>query len=425
MNKRIATLFFAVFVSAILAFADDTQLELRLNPEIEAPSAEARYSSYPFMKPSANVIELNGDDWTALSAKFAAAARGDSLFSLVYLGDSHVQADFGGSVLRSRLQAASRCAGRGLVIPFRLASTNQPKDYTIHTYAPFTASKLLKMPWPTAMPFTGIGIRPEVGEFSLSLKCEMPFDRLRMLYLGKTPEIIRLYNDNGDVVPFDSISAYKELCLRLGGSFNELSLEMRGDIGDTTFGGFELLGDTVGTVVHSLGNNGATYSSYGLVEGFAQGLAKLTPDLTVIALGTNEAFSRNNPENILAGIETLVATVRQNNPQTKIVLVGPAECYKKTYRRVRNKKGRWRRVASSVVNKKVLTVRNIIKEYAASEGLPYYDHYEVAGGTGAAAKLKKARILGKDGVHYTADGYRLWGDLLADALLKAMCAEPK
>ena len=108
MNKQIVTLFFAVCASAILAFADDSQLELRLNPEIEAPSAEARYSSYPFMKSSANVIELNGDDWTALSAKFAAAARGDSLFSRVYLGDSHVQADFGGAVLRSRLQAASR-----------------------------------------------------------------------------------------------------------------------------------------------------------------------------------------------------------------------------------------------------------------------------------------------------------------------------
>lgn len=404
------------------ALADDSQSELRLNPEIDTLSAHVPYTSYSFLKPAANSIELNGDDWSALAQKFAAAQRGDSLFSVVYLGDSHVQADFGGSVLRHRLQEESRSAGRGLVIPFLLASTNQPKDYAIGIDAPYESSKLLKMPWLTDMPFTGIGLKLQTDRYKLTLSASTPFDRLGMVYLGEEPDTIFLRDCYGNCLSFSRVNEEGLVKLELDTLLTEVTADIATGSGTTTFGGFTLLADTVGTVVHSIGNNGATYSSYGFIDGFSNGLAVLRPDIIIIALGTNEAFGRNSPDVILSGIEAFVTTVRQHNPQSKIVLVGPAECYKKTYRRVRNKKGRWRRVSSRVVNQKVLAVRNVIKGYAAKEGIPYYDHYEAFGGTGAAAKLKAAHLLGKDGIHYTVEGYRLCGDMLADALLRSLYA---
>ncbi len=34
--------------------------------------------------------------------------------------------------------------------------------------------------------------------------------------------------------------------------------------------------------------------------------------------------------------------------------------------------------------------------------------------------MKNSKILGTDGVHFTAGGYRLWGSLLADAIISQL-----
>ena len=138
MNKVGLALAISIIVSVFnIAKADDeAQTEMRLNPEIEESQNKAR-ESYPFLKLDANRIEMNGDDWSDLAARFAAARDSDHTFSLVYLGDSHIQADFGGAVLRSRMTNAAGSAGRGLIIPFKLAGTNQPADYGVHLHSAF------------------------------------------------------------------------------------------------------------------------------------------------------------------------------------------------------------------------------------------------------------------------------------------------
>ena len=423
MNKRIYSILSAVWLVTCCAYGvdasdDDSQADLRLNPDIEDTMVEAiDYSGYKFLNLTADTIELNGRDWSGLASRFKSAARGDSLFSVVYLGDSHIQADFGGSVLRERLINASRKAGRGIIIPFKLAATNQPVDYRFNTQAQFIASKLLKQPWATEMPFTGIGLQPVERQYSIDIHSEMAFSRMRFIYTGGVPGVSAVTAD-ADSLAYALVDggAGSELTIALDRSLCDAKVSFKGDK-STVFGGVELLSDTVGTVVHSIGNNGATYSSYALVEGVGSGLSQLNPDLVIIALGTNEAFGRTDAVSLHADMSTLIDAVRRHNPGTEIMLVGPAECYKKVTKRVRNKQGKLRRVSSQVVNTKVLTIRNAIRDFARQEGIAYYDHYEIARSTGGAAKMKKDGVLSKDGVHYTAQGYRLWGNLLADAIL--------
>ncbi|MCM1067619.1 MAG: GDSL-type esterase/lipase family protein [Muribaculaceae bacterium] len=400
MNRSVLTALLMLGASMLPARAEDeAQTELRLNPDIECGAQHGRVdvSAYPFIKSDRNKIELNGSDWSVLAAKFEAAARGDSLFTVVYLGDSHVQADFGGAVLRSKLCSASRSAGRGLIVPFKLAGTNEPRDYTFRTTEPYQSSKLLKMPWATDMLFTGISIEPAAPEADFSITCTEPFTQLRTITSA-----------GGCSVALDSAVCSYTLHLD--------------DARRHTLGGVVLSRDSVGTFVHSIGNNGATYSSYSLVEGFGDGLSTLSPDLIVIALGTNEAFGRSSSESIEADISSLTSTIRRHCPQAKLLLVTPAECYRSSYRRVRTKSGRRRRVRSTVVNGKVASVASTVKAFAAAHGIALYDHYGVAGGTGAAAAMKKAGVLGKDGVHYTVAGYELWGALLAEAILEEIGA---
>lgn len=400
---------------------DSTQSDLRLNPVIEAevtavtPSdgVAALCAPYPFVDRDASRIQLNGADWSVLADKFRLAAGDSGMFSVVYLGDSHVQADFAGAVLRERLQEEGGRAGRGLVIPFRQAGTNQPADYTLTVAGPVTASKLLKRPWATAMPFTGIGVRPDARSFSVKVACPMLFSSVRLFYEGSAP-VLTSVSDGMDGIPFsvtDSVAG--ETLVRLDRSLPSVTLRLASDR-TTVLAGAELLADAVGTAVHSIGNNGATYSSYNCIEGLGEGIARLAPDLIIVALGTNEAFGRFVASEFEDAMETLVDELRAASPDARLLLVTPVQCYRKVYRRKGKKK---RRYAVREVNGRIKPVRDAIMEFGRTHGIAVYDHYTVAG---CAEQLSGSRLLGKDGVHFTAPAYRLWGALLGEALLEEL-----
>lgn len=417
MNKiiTIAALFIAFSLTAqdVDSIADN-QTDLRLNPEIENESVVEAfdYSEYPFIKLQHNIINLNGDDWTCLGEKFSASQAGNGKFTVVYLGDSHVQADFGGSELRHRLTKASHDAGRGLIIPFKLAGTNEPNDYSIGMSSEYTASKLMRTPWATEMPFTGIGLQPQTREYSIRFKSPSPARQIRFHTRGTVPTPVSIVADGIKTDFVGNIDNSGLAVIDLPDPASEFIIDFEGDK-TTVYGGIELIADSVGTSVHSIGNNGATFSSYATTDRFGSGLSALSPDLVIIALGTNEAFGRISVETLQNNIDVLLSTIRAHSPETKILLVGPTECYRKVYRR---RKGR-RRTSSTVVNTKTADIARAIRQYAEREGIPYYNHYAVAG---SAAKMKAAKVLSRDGIHFTAGGYRLWGNLLSDAILNQL-----
>ena len=413
MIRPTALIAFVMLCMGSVNASDDGQLLERLNPDIcvDEPAHALDYSAY-HVKLQNNHVDLNGDDWSILSEKFAAAARGDSAFRVVYLGDSHVQADFGGDVLRKRLAAESRYMGRGIIVPLKLAGTNQPVDYSMSMTSPYIASTLMRKPWSTEMTFTGVALQPMTDVFDLKVHLPSPACHLRLFTRGGLFSAGELSCDDG-VMPFDShVDADGLLNICSEKPVSDFVLTLHGD-GQAVLGGIEAMSDSVGTVLHSIGNNGATYSAYSLVDRFGSEFSALHPDLVIIALGTNEAFGRTSVADLTVSIENLIGSIRRYSPHAKILLVGPAECYRKTYTR---RKGR-RRVRSQVVNTKVATLARAIRLYAEANNIPYYNHYAVAG---RAASLKNAHLLGKDGVHYTREGYKLWGNLLADALLERL-----
>lgn len=419
MNKR--TLPLLAVASCLLAHAqiaddaDESQADLRINPEI-ADTYESDFidlSAYPKLNLAANKIDMNGADWSELARRFANVSEADSLFSLVYLGDSHIQADFGGAVVRSRLAEASHQAGRGFITPFKLTGTNEPVDYTFRIDCSYVASRLLKMPWATDMTFSGVGITPTDREFTVDISCRTPFDRLTFHYTGAQPIVTTVVTE-GDTIPFVSwFPGAGRIAVELMETVDEVAVSFATE-SQVTLAGANLAFADTGTFVHSIGNNGATYSTYGLIDGFGKGIAQLHPDLIVIALGTNEAFGKTTAEDILIDIDHLVNTIRRNNPRAELMLVTPSECFKRVYT---SSKRRRRRTASKVVNTKVEQMRNAILSYGAKHNIPVYDTFAVAG---QAADLEAAGILSKDGVHFTAQGYRVLGNLLADAILAAL-----
>ena len=382
-------------LAAMPAYADDEhQSDLRANPTIEnTRNSGADYSSCTWMSLKNNHIHMNGADWSRAIERFDSASRGESLMNIVYLGDSHIQADFGGAVVRRRLGDIAPLAGRGIIIPFRLAGTNQPVDYTMTADKEVRGSRLLKRPWPTRMPFTGIGVETD-DSINLTITSEIPFSKVRFLWKGE---------DAGAdfVTPLT----------------NSYTVKM--NMPASTLGGAVLTADSVGVLFHSIGNNGATYADYAGIIGFGEGLQQLNPDLIIIALGTNEAFNTWDPEVMEANMDVLLATIRRHSPQADILLVTPTECYRKRYRG----RGRRRRATGYTINSNVAEVREVVRNYAEDHSLPLYDMYEVVGGKGSAPRMKRHGVLGKDGVHFSAQGYRLTGSMFADALIEALRLE--
>ena len=410
-----------ILISAAVAlcpwpsYADEDQSDIRQNPTVETGNSTALAAvTYPnYINLDANHIQMNGNDWTDLAMVFAAA---DSCpVNIVHIGDSHLQADMGTAVTRNRLgKEFDHLRGRGLIIPFRLAGTNQPVDYKITSSNSFVQSRLLKLPWPTAMGFSGIAIQPHSRSFNLSVTTEELFDALTIYYSGDTLEVMSAI-DGMEPIPFSASPAYKGLKISFPYNISSVDLNMRGPVGTAIHGIDASLGET-GLAYHVIGNNGAAFSSYTMVGNVGNDIAEMfEPDLIIVSLGTNEAFGKITDSEFRRTVDEFVKELQTANPDARLLLVTPQECHRKTTRRRRRKTR-----TSFQVNANVKRMRDVILAYAHDNSIPVYDWYEVAGGTGSSHKWISDRNINTDHIHLTLSGYRLQGNLFTDALLEQL-----
>ncbi|MGL4328402.1 MAG: SGNH/GDSL hydrolase family protein, partial [Tannerellaceae bacterium] len=68
-------------------------------------------------------------------------------------------------------------------------------------------------------------------------------------------------------------------------------------------------------------------------------------------------------------------------------------------------------------NAKVAKVRDVLIDYAKEKGIAYWDLYEVTGGKGSCKNWYSSKLMSRDRIHFTQDGYQLQGDLLYNALI--------
>jgi lysophospholipase L1-like esterase len=431
MNK-LKLLFSTIIIVANAAFATspttsevDDDAATRENPEFEIGSTIPRdYKSYPFLHLEANKVTLNGRTWYDLVEKFSNIKQGGTV-NVVQIGDSHVQADGNAGRVRKLLQQQYGNAGRGLMIPYRLAGTNQPLDYKITSPSPFTTAKLLKMPWPTQMGFTGISLFSETSKPTFNITAPSPFVILNIFGEGKfTVDAVK---SNGRNIQFMAVPQTWGMQVKLVEEITSAEICMNGS--QFNVFGFDARRAEAasGVLYHAIGNNGATYSTYSLIGNTGRDLSVLTPDLVIISLGTNEAFGKMSDATFYANIDLLVSDIRKHNPEAEILLTTPSECQRSVYstKAVRRRKGKRRRVTkvrTYQVNSNINRMRNVILKYGADKQIAVYDFYDVAGGAGSSAKWLQNRLLSSDRIHRTWAGYALEGELLYHALSDALVA---
>lgn len=414
----------ALGLASLYAQDDNSDTFIRENPDIEPAlqplTQTIDYSQYPFLNLDANSITLNGADWSALRRLFAASS--DTLVSIVHIGDSHIQAEGSTSRTRSLLQERYGSAGRGLIIPFKLAGTNEPRDYSITSASRFVTSKLLKQPWEGGMGFSGISLKPTTHLFSFNISVfrrpgsEPDFELIRVYASGHLPTLISATAPDGEVIVTEEYREDHSLAIYLDEPQTEVTLNFESE-GDCQIHGFELGNQMAGVAYSAIGNNGATYMAYNNATDIGRGISPLTPALVIVSMGTNEAFGKVSDFEMRNSIDKMVTSLRHAVPNATILLTTPAECQRSTWVRSGKKK---RRTRTYAVNPNVKAMREAIKRYAADNEIACYDWYAVAGGDGCSAKWLKAGLLGKDRIHNTWGGYELTGNLLFEALVKTI-----
>lgn len=268
------------------------------------------------------------------------------------------------------------------------------------------------------MGFTGIALSPKESKFSFDIAVkDCDFEAIRMYFKGNAPMLSAATTDGVDnlfeyTVAGDTVTAY------LNNSVSNISLEFASQ-GKCQIFGFDLDNMEYGVKYNSIGNNGATFSSYNSIPGMADDVRRLEPQLIIVSLGTNDAFGKNDASVIYSSIDLMVKGLTRANPGAKLLLVTPAECQKSIRKRVgKGKNRRWSR--SYAVNAKVATVRDLVLKYGRENGVATYDWYEVAGGLGSSPKWVDLGLMAKDRIHCGPTGYALQGSLFFDALDQAI-----
>jgi lysophospholipase L1-like esterase len=347
---------------------------------------------------------------------YSLKANSSGQVSIIHIGDSHIQADFLTEVVRKNLQREFGNAGRGLVVPARIAGTNEPLNFRTSSTTKWNAKRIIHSSKPLPIGIGGITVSTAEEGARFNLKMNDPlvdysFNTVTLfydegLYSFNFSVQDSLFNELAIIIPREQQSAENFSRVILPASYSHVSFQAKKTNGQqekATVFGLSLENGKPGVLYHSIGVNGAKYEHYNAANLFARQTKILHPDLILISLGTNESVEYPNiNKNLLSQVSRLVNSISQNNPEAVFILITPPDAFLKKVK----------------PNPGIETVRMQIIEYAVENGLAFWDMYKVNGGKSSAIEWKMRGLLRPDGIHFSRDGYAYQGNLLFEAIMK-------
>jgi lysophospholipase L1-like esterase len=335
--------------------------------------------------------------------------NGPVVVPILHLGDSHIQAGFlTGAVMRCFHRDFGN-AGRGLIVPLKIAGTNEPSDYAIRSEQHWENARLTQSVRKLPVGIGGVGIATKQTNFSLTIRALDRDDpeayRFNRIHVFKHPAAPDLHAEGASV---DTATRYDQTLI-LDSPVTEITLSRSNIKSDSAvYYGFSLENGVDGILYHSAGINGAQYQHWMRVQDFEHQIDALNPALVILSMGTNEArMGRSFSAEQFAGqIDDLVRLVRAGNPQAVILLTTPPDSYLS------------RRIGRRTVyepNPLVHKVAAVIRDYSARNGLACWDLLTIGG---SCEQGFERGLYGRDWLHFTAEGYAIQGKSLYQALLK-------
>ena len=126
------------------------------------------------------------------------------------------------------------------------------------------------------------------------------------------------------------------------------------------------------------------------------------PDLVIISLGTNDAYSGISLTKMNTQMKALIQLIRTNSPQSQMLFTTPPDELKY--------------IPTTNGADRLELVRQNIMQNCLMDSIAYWNLFNVMGGRGQMRNWQRWGFASADNVHYTANGYTVFGRLLAEAI---------
>lgn len=378
----------------------------------------------------------------------------EDITQILFLGDSHIQADWLTSHFRQMFQNKYGNAGRGLVFPYALANSNGPEDISSYSNQTWDNFRLVYeqdiFPQMGASGFVIGNQKKSILELNLNQDFskviifndnEMAGKEFEVFnsshslknYINKKTERTSYQIQNGETFPelaskfyttttklkilngssiqnpkagtwikadkinihynpdfenhlqFISKNKFENLKTEVTLPRPQRKLIIKTDNLSNIFYGFQFLNGKKGVVFNSIGVNGATYQDFLKYPIQFQQLKSLSPDLIIIALGTNESLSSISKEEFKSNATQLIQLWKKEDLHLPILLISPTD--------------------NHIKPQKIKEIANWISEVAIENNVSFLNLYQEMGGAGYFKKALLKKEANADGVHFLKTGY--------------------
>ncbi|MBT1711221.1 hypothetical protein KK062_23455 [Fulvivirgaceae bacterium PWU5] len=342
---------------------------------------------------------------------------GKGEINIIHIGDSHIQGDYLTDVVRENFQHDFGNAGRGLIVPYRVAGTNEPPNF--HTSSPslWKSKRCVHPAQPLPIGIGGVTISTDQPQTDLTIRVnsneqrDYSFNAVTVFFQKDSASFHFSIRDTANaelayIGPYPDgpfVNSSRVILPRAVEQISIRTVNPSEEQRQAIIFGVNLENRHPGILYHAIGVNGAKYAHYNAAIHFARQTQALHPALFIISLGTNESveYPVLDPS-IPQHIDKLVQSLREFNPQAKFILVTPPDSFRKKIK----------------PNPGIETLRQHIIQYAVENGLAFWDMYKATGGKGSAMQWKNKGLLRPDGIHFSRDGYAYQGDLFYQAIMK-------
>lgn len=374
-------------------------------------------TKYPFIHEERN--EIVGDK--ALHGFFEKLyqqkTKNNQRINVLQIGDSHIQADMLSGQVRSNFQTDFGNGGRGLVVPIRVARSNEPSNYKITSNVKCYGKRCVYVGDSLDYGIGGFVVKTSDDTAQFRIRTfdygvlNYSFHKVTLFYQQDSSYNFSIEDTSGNLLASiqkdSSQPVHNVSTTTLSINTNDIILKAhRNDSSENsaTLYGLNLENDSNGVIYHAIGVNGAEAYQYVHAKYFAEQTQMLHPDLIIISLGTNEANRRPFDKELTAArLDSLIKQLHFYNPNTPILLTTPPDSY----------------YGRKYYNPAVSSMHVIIVDYGKEHNLPVWDLFSATGGFKSCYQWKKYKLMRKDGVHYFRAGYELQGNLLYEALMKS------
>ncbi len=337
---------------------------------------------------------------------------------MLILGDSHMQCEDFGTALNGFLgdSLGIPLAGRGFAFPYPLARSNHRSDLSFGPKEGWHGCRFTRSDNRCEWGLAGwtAHMERDSADFFWKMK-HRNFEAGDTVLLFSPPgsarsHCLRMADSSGQAqnLEYDkSINAFRAIVPKRGPAMN-FRIIRREPEKEFVLQGLLRKPQSPGLITGISGTNGARLDHYLLNPDFQKHMREINPDLVLISLGTNDAFTRPfGPKEIQAFLSLLLARVKAAAPSAAILLAGPPDhCIRK-----------------GKPNPATEEVNRVFSQTAEELDFVFWNQQSAMGGRGSVFDWRCQNLSTPDLIHFSPAGYRKQALLLFRSMEKHFSAK--